>query len=327
MNRDTRTVRGFTLVELLVVIAIIGVLIALLLPAIQGARESARRGSCSNNLTQLAKAHLGFESTKKGLAPMALRGNGNQWWDDHGWYSMIAPHLGFEAWSSRIVFSVTFSDPVNADARRGGENIKLHECPTDIGLQRNEWDSNQWARTLSNYLVNAGSTNYGQDANVDGRVFRGAPFAIGRMTPLARISDGTSYTLMMSEAYVLPGTMQWGGAYSDTQTSLAGQTFTGYHPPNARAADGIGYGRNGGLGVVAADARYTAAGLVPVPIDLGNSPLPTRITARSRHKGVVNGSRCDGSVSFYSDTINDLVWRALISSQGANQEPQLPGNL
>jgi prepilin-type N-terminal cleavage/methylation domain-containing protein/prepilin-type processing-associated H-X9-DG protein len=325
MKRDTKAARGFTLVELLVVIAIIGVLIALLLPAIQGARESSRRGSCLNNLAQLAKAHLGYESAKMGLPPMATRHSGAIWWDDHGWYSQIAPYLGYGAWASTINYSVSFSDPANAMARRGGETVGVHECPSDIGLQRNEWTSDMWARTLGNYVVNAGGTNYGQQATLDGRVFRGAPFTFVRNTPLSQITDGIAYTLLMSEIYVLPGTVEWGGAYSDVQTSIGGQTFTSYHRPNALAPDGIGYGRNGGLTVARADDRYRSAGLLPVPLDLGPPPEPTRITARSRHKGGVNASRCDGSVAFYSDSINDLVWRALASSRGGREEPQFQG--
>jgi len=78
---------GFTLVELLVVIAIIGVLVALLLPAVQAAREAARRTQCSNNLKQISLASLNFEDTYKGLPPLRLADN----WPT--WAAMILPYV------------------------------------------------------------------------------------------------------------------------------------------------------------------------------------------------------------------------------------------
>lgn len=78
---------GFTLVELLVVIAIIGILVALLLPAVQAAREAARRAQCSNNLKQLGLACLNYESTKKALPPGTYLGEGS------AWSAFILPYL------------------------------------------------------------------------------------------------------------------------------------------------------------------------------------------------------------------------------------------
>jgi prepilin-type N-terminal cleavage/methylation domain-containing protein len=88
MSRLHPACRGaFTLVELLVVIAIIGVLVALLLPAVQAARESARRTQCSNHLKQISLASLNFEDTYKGLPPLRLADN----WPT--WAAMILPYV------------------------------------------------------------------------------------------------------------------------------------------------------------------------------------------------------------------------------------------
>src|SRR3954467_5721830 len=108
MNRQ-QAARGFTLVELLVVIAIIGILVALLLPAIQAAREAARRSSCTNNLKNLGLAVLNYEATQK-IFPTsegwdasytddeknvvdALAPVGSRWLSGKGWILTILPNL------------------------------------------------------------------------------------------------------------------------------------------------------------------------------------------------------------------------------------------
>jgi prepilin-type N-terminal cleavage/methylation domain-containing protein len=316
---------GFTLVELLVVIAIIGILIALLLPAVQAAREAARRNSCANNVTQLSKAILQYEANNQGLPPSALSRNNAQYqaqqpgpggfYDGHGWFSLIGPFTGYDSWASLIDFTVSFSSQRNGNARRSAIEVKIHECPSDRGLQQNEWGSASWARILSNYSINGGNTDYGQQGG-----FLGAPFTLGEKTPIGRILDGTSVTLMVSEGVVLRGCSGWGGTFSDNMSALGGQVFTSRNSPNPRVADLIGYGRNGNGdcgSMQVMDDRYREAGVLPVPTQPSGAPYDTSISARSKHKGGVNASRIDGSVSWYADSIGNAVWRALTTSQGS----------
>ena len=331
MKRDVHSTRGFTLVELLVVIAIIGVLIALLLPAVQAAREAARRSQCANNITQLSKAMLNYESSNKGLPSIAgehppaptLPGGGS-WWDGHAWYSLTGPLIGYDAWASRIDFTRNWSSGSNDAARKGGLTLKIHECPSDRGMQRQEWElNNNWSRVLGNYVANAGNTTFGGKdiAGPPARPFLGSPFVLGGVGPMGRISDGTSKTLMMSETWVLIEYLTaWASTYSDNSSSLGGNVFTGYDPPNSNNSDRISWGIWGNIGMANAQKRYLASGFTtnnwPLPAG-GGDPEDTHIAARSRHRGGVNTSRCDGSVAFVSDTIGELVWRAMTSSRGA----------
>jgi prepilin-type N-terminal cleavage/methylation domain-containing protein len=339
MRRHAKSAQGFTLVELLVVIAIIGVLIALLLPAIQGAREAARRTQCANNVTQLGKAVMNYESGHRGFPPMSFswpgldgqidvdnQPGGGDWYDGHGWYSLIAPYVGYEAWASLINYGVAFSghpDPGNELARKRGLDIKVFECPSDLGIQANNtWPQPEFARCRQNYVVNAGNTLYRQIA-FSGQEFLGAPFQGGQVTPLSRITDGTAITLMMSEIKVLPRSTgaAWDGPFSDNQTALGGQVFTGFNTPNG--------GRDllGRSDINALMPRFRQRDIPrPDPATGGSATVQTlnqHFAARSHHKGGVNASRCDGSVSFYSDTVSLVVWRALCTARGARMEPQI----
>lgn len=309
MNR--RASSGFTLVELLVVIAIIGVLVALLLPAVQQAREAARRMQCKNNLKQLGLAMHNYHDTHRELPPAAISWEGDpnrpgtgSWYDDHGWYSQILAQIEQGNVANQIDYKVKFSDAVNQAARKA--KIALFGCPSD-GLKQNEWASTTWSRLRGNYAVNFGNTNYEQGTK-SGVTFGGAPFSYRRSANFGEVPDGLSNTLMMGEILTTTST-GWGGPLAEIQTALGGQTFNGWLTPNSSAFDDV--------------ARHC-----PPKAELNGMPGCTQIgtdtasmlkqsfALRSHHSGGVNAVLCDGSVQFYSDNINLATWRALSTARG-----------
>jgi prepilin-type N-terminal cleavage/methylation domain-containing protein/prepilin-type processing-associated H-X9-DG protein len=305
MTRCHRS-RGFTLVELLVVIAIIGVLVALLLPAVQAAREAARRMSCSNNLKQIALAMHNYADTHKVLPPGCIwiypfvpPANINDAIDlgNWGWGAMILPFMEQGARQDIMqVLRVTMPTAVDNAASRAAmqQKIPSFRCPSDDS--RFDLNSGRLFSGFSVLLQQVATSNY-VGVNASGHLRRDPGPASGlangilymnRGSSFGDITDGTSNTAMVGErawrfrtdaggnqehrAGVVLGTR---GARQNSEQGLADTLGCGFFKLNF--------------------TRFR-----PAP---GGSQADARRTFSSRHPGGAMFAFADGSVTFVSETI------------------------
>lgn len=314
--------RAFTLVELLVVIAILGVLVALLLPAIQSARESARRSQCVSNLKQLGVSLHNYEGSKKCLPgvglPPTVSGQQSQW--AFSVQAKILPYLEDQALHGLIDFKQPLmlgsggTQVINPAQREVVKKVvSLLLCPSDT--QEPLFDANdaKWAGT--NYMVNAGTGTpvYALTAKLDGL------FWYLSDVKFARITDGLSNTLLMSEALLGNNVTTMSMAPIDPVRQYASFGGSGVISDTICQACDRWAGTRGSAWIWGREFN-TAFYTYTVPNYKGWDCARSGagwFAARSMHAGGLNVLVCDGSVSFVSDDIELTVWRALSTREGA----------
>jgi prepilin-type N-terminal cleavage/methylation domain-containing protein len=338
---NRRRVRGMTLVELLVVIAIIATLVGLLLPAVQGAREAARRTQCSSNLRQLALATLVYESTKRRLPPSMLHTPGTTFANNNGSWSIhgrILPFIEETSAAVKVNLEVAYDMPPNSTTGVPTTRIAVFMCPSETN-DRVRLKGGVPFVYPHNYGFNFGTWfvyDPASGAGGDGVFFPSSKLKAGQ------VSDGMSKTLCAAEVKAYTPYVR--------NTSDPGGQFPPHAPPSdpaavaALAAGGdakVGPATNDNTGHTEwPDGRVHHSGFTTVfapnarvpftrngqeyDIDYnsrqeGNSGTVrtfAAITARSYHRGVVNAARLDASVHAVSDAIDPAVWRALSTRAG-----------
>ncbi|HUG68792.1 MAG TPA: DUF1559 domain-containing protein [Pirellulaceae bacterium] len=318
--------QGFTLVELLVVIAIIGILVALLLPAVQAAREAARRMQCSNNLKQLALSLHNYHDTFKSFPPGYLTkpntASRSLTVDMWSWGAVsqrfIEGNAATDAMgtgTTTLSIAIPAFATVNGVPPTSGQNIldvvvKAHRCPSDVGPDTNNTRQMQGTSLATGNYVAANSSgdlseNGGGLVNQAGNVAASGLFRQDMALGFRDMIDGSSNVIALGER-------RWQVKATNGNLFIAGA--------------GSVYGRRPLVTPAAADvdnfADVLGGGLVPINhkvITTGTTLEPIRRGFSSHHPGGAMFALGDGSVRFIGETIEH-------SFSGPNVNPGVPNS-
>jgi prepilin-type N-terminal cleavage/methylation domain-containing protein len=339
-NLDERIRRGFTLVELLVVIAIIGILVALLLPAVQAAREAARRTQCKNNLKQLGLAVLNYEVSNKTLPPSVVIDfeteptSSNGAWGVHG---HILDYLEEGSLSAQVDIGIAWDYQEAIDRLK----VPVFICPSDTeGAEVRDPGSNKVFLYSTNYGFNQGTWFVFDPATMEGG---DGAFYPNSFLKLSQFIDGTSKTLVAAEVKGWQPYVRNGGPSSTTIPETIDEAAT-------QVASGAQYKNTGHTEWPDGRVHHTGITTTMTPntkvtYDNGGDtviadfnswqegkdgvmghPTYAIVTSRSTHPGVVQGAMVDGSVQTFTENVDLAVWRAVGSRNGGELSESSLGN-
>ena len=324
-STSRRTRNGFTLVELLVVIAIIGVLVGLLLPAVQAARESGRRMACTNNLKQVGLAVANHESTRKVLPKGrdtrspgdALEGSPPRYREAYSWAFRLLPFMEQQAVYDSYVLGKAVYDAANAKAMRtpvGGFYCPSRRAPaSDRNFDNNNGTppagglgvaaGGDYAANAGIYYTYSSTDDYAGDEAADPR---NSPKYAGPIHTFSRIkasqvTDGLSRTFAIGERHIPPVDPSWA---ADMVHYYQGDTaFFAADTPNTQFRD-------------------TLRGLASGPEDTVNRKFG------SKHPGITNFVFLDGHVEpINNETDLDVLhWYSMIADGNDPTTPDDSGD-
>jgi prepilin-type N-terminal cleavage/methylation domain-containing protein/prepilin-type processing-associated H-X9-DG protein len=328
--KQTSRHRGFTLIELLVVIAIIGILVALLVPAVQKVREAASAAQCVNNLKQIGLALSHYNDAKKMYPPGYVDGNtdpnstpdndvGPSW----GWAAFLLPYLEQGNVYNQIHFNVPVGTGVNAEISQ--LTLPIYQCPSDPYQQAFDVYDSSFTTPITtlahgNYVgcvgweecFNGAGGNPQNGTGTDGEP---GGFGVGGVgvfyrnshTRIADVTDGLSNTIFVGERSANHSPSTWTGAVAGGRCPawMAIQPPSPYAPPPGPLYDNADFGE----ALVLAHCNATH-------VPSADFPIYDPDTFYSTHPGGANFLFGDGSVHFLTSNINPDTYQALSTIAG-----------